>query len=90
MYGIVTGSLPANFSCPIYTTISQLYERDGYRELTVSALLTNLLDCLLCASAPLIYLASHIDQLDVIPVERQIKMLDNVAYIMPGLENFKS
>lgn len=64
----------------------EIYERGEFRELTVSALLTNLLDCLLCASAPLLYLTSHIEQLDVIPAEKQIKMLDNIAYIMPGLE----
>jgi len=61
-----------------------------YSELTVSALLTNLLNCLLCASAPLLYLTSHVEQLNVIPEEKQIKMLDNIAYIMPGLENFKA
>jgi hypothetical protein len=31
-----------------------------------------------------------VEQLNVIPEEKQIKMLDNIAYIMPGLENFKA
>jgi len=68
----------------------ELYEQGDYSDLTVSALLTTLLDCLLCASAPLIYLSSHIDQIKVIPEEQQIRTLDNIAFIMPGLENFKS
>ncbi|XP_063678123.1 HMG box-containing protein 4-like [Bolinopsis microptera] len=70
----------------------ELAERgdSDYSELTVSALLTNLLNCLLCASAPLLYLTSHVEQLNVISEEKQIRMLDNIAYIMPGLENFKA
>lgn len=68
----------------------EMYAQGDVCTLTVPALLTNLLNCLLCASAPLLYLSSYVEQINVIPAEKQIKMLDNIAYIMPGLENFKS
>eukprot|EP00112_Aurelia_sp_Birch-Aquarium-sp1_P012326 Seg2592.3 transcript_id=Seg2592.3/GoldUCD/mRNA.D3Y31 product="HMG box-containing protein 4" protein_id=Seg2592.3/GoldUCD/D3Y31 len=54
-------------------------------DLKVYGSLSVLLDSSLCAMAPLMFLTSYIPQLDVIPAQTKANILDNVAYILPGL-----
>ena len=44
-----------------------------------------LLDSLLCAMGPLVCLTKQVPELDVVPQDKLNKILDNVAYVMPGL-----
>ena len=54
-------------------------------EIPVGGALSVLLDSLLCATAPLLCLTQLVPELDGIPRETLHQMMDNIAYIMPGL-----
>ncbi|GAB6025124.1 hypothetical protein CHUAL_010550 [Chamberlinius hualienensis] len=65
-------------------TIGQrLTEHEG--QIAVSGSLSVLLDSTLCALGPLLCLTQEVQQLDGCPKEVHQKVLDNIAYIMPGL-----
>lgn len=51
----------------------------------MSGSLSVLLDSLLCATAPLLCLTQQVPELDGIPQDTLKEILDNIAYIMPGL-----
>ena len=54
--------------------------------IAVSGSLSVLLDSLLCAMGPLVCLTKQVPQLqDAVPQEKLNKILDNIAYVMPGL-----
>lgn len=61
----------------------RLTEHDG--QIAVSGSLSVLLDSLLCAMGPLVCLTKQVPQLNVVPQDNLNKILDNIAYIMPGL-----
>ena len=67
------------------TSLGQrLQERDG--QIPVAGSLCVLLDSMLCAVAPLLCVTKQVPELqEAIPPETLDKMLDNVAYIIPGL-----
>ena len=54
-------------------------------QIAVSGSLSVLLDSLLCATAPLLCLTQQVPELDGIPQDTLKEILDNIAYIMPGL-----
>ena len=62
---------------------ARLTEHEG--QIAVSGSLSVLLDSLLCAVAPLLCLTQQVPELNGIPQENLTEMLDNIAYIMPGL-----
>jgi len=47
--------------------------------------LSVLLDSALCAIAPLLFLTSQIPEINGCSVKTQAEVLDNLAYLMPGL-----
>jgi len=53
--------------------------------MTVHGAMSLLLDSILCAMGPLLCMTSHIPQMNAINEEQQARILDNVAYILPGL-----
>ncbi|XP_014250694.1 HMG box-containing protein 4 isoform X1 [Cimex lectularius] len=61
----------------------RLTEHEG--QITVSGSFSVLLDSLLCALGPLMCLTQQVPQLNVIPQEQLSQLMDNIAYIMPGL-----
>lgn len=62
----------------------RLTEHKG--QIAVSGSLSVLLDSLLCAMGPLVCMTKQVAPLQrAIPDEKLIKILDNIAYIMPGL-----
>ena len=61
----------------------RLKEHEG--QIAVSGSLSVLLDSLLCALGPLICLTQQIPGTDGAKPETLSQMLDNIAYIMPGL-----
>jgi len=61
----------------------RLTEHEG--QIAVSGSLSVLLDSLLCAVAPLLCMTQQVPELNGIPEEKLKRMLDNIAYIMPGL-----
>lgn len=61
----------------------RLTEHEG--QIAVSGSLSVLLDSTLCALGPLLCLTSEVKQLDGCSKETQETILDNIAYIMPGL-----
>ncbi|XP_015115133.1 HMG box-containing protein 4 isoform X2 [Diachasma alloeum] len=61
----------------------RLKEHDG--QIAVSGSLSVLLDSLLCALGPLMCLTQQIPETDVVRPEIFAEMLDNIAYVMPGL-----
>lgn len=61
----------------------RLTEHEG--QIAVSGSLSVLLDSTLCALGPLLCLTSEVQQLDGCSKETQEIILDNIAYIMPGL-----
>jgi len=52
---------------------------------TVSGSLSVLLDSLLCATGPLLCLSQQVPEFNCIPQEKLNHLLDNIAYVMPGL-----
>ena len=54
-------------------------------QIAVSGSLSVLLDSLLCAMGPLVCLTEQVPNMNVVPQATLNKILDNVAYIMPGL-----
>jgi len=63
---------------------SRLKERDG--QIAVAGSLSVLLDSMLCAMAPLMCVTQQVPQMEnSIPRETLNQMLDNIAYIIPGL-----
>lgn len=61
----------------------RLTEHNG--QIAVSGSLSVLLDALLCAMGPLMCLTKQVPEMNVLPQDKMAKILDNVAYIMPGL-----
>ncbi|KAL0106335.1 hypothetical protein PUN28_016213 [Cardiocondyla obscurior] len=61
----------------------RLKEHDG--QIAVSGSLSVLLDSLLCALGPLICLTQQLPETNGAKPETLSKMLDNIAYLMPGL-----
>ncbi|XP_034230401.1 HMG box-containing protein 4 [Thrips palmi] len=61
----------------------RLKEHEG--QIAVSGSLSVLLDSLLCVLGPLLCLTSQVPQTDVCTQDMLSKLLDNTAYIMPGL-----
>ncbi|XP_011310542.1 HMG box-containing protein 4 [Fopius arisanus] len=61
----------------------RLKEHDG--QIAVSGSLSVLLDSLLCALGPLMCLTQQIPETDVVRPKIFAEMLDNIAYVMPGL-----
>jgi hypothetical protein len=85
----VTGTAPidvaAHFSL-LGESLSIIGERLKEHEgQTVSGSLSVLLDSLLCACGPLLCLTQQVPELNSIPPEKLAHILDNIAYIMPGL-----
>ncbi|XP_070562457.1 HMG domain-containing protein 4-like [Ptychodera flava] len=62
---------------------NRLQEHQGNIE--VHGSLSVLLDSTLCALGPLLCLTSQVKELDGCPHNTQVSLLDNIAYIMPGL-----
>ena len=55
-------------------------------QIAVSGSLSVLLDSMLCAMAPLLCVTQQVPEMrDAVPQETLNKMLDNIAYIIPGL-----
>lgn len=87
----VTGSEPLDCAAHLkllgesLSVIGQrLRERDG--QIAVSGSLSVLLDSMLCAMAPLLCVTQQVPEMrDAVPQETLNKMLDNIAYIIPGL-----
>jgi len=62
----------------------RLTEHDG--QIAVSGSLSVLLDSLLCAMGPLLCLTNQVPEMEGAVEEEKLKaILDNIAYIMPGL-----
>jgi len=61
----------------------RLTDHDG--QIAVSGSLSVLLDSMLCAMGPLLCLTRLVEELDGARPETLETILDNVAYIMPGL-----
>ncbi|XP_043487439.1 HMG box-containing protein 4 isoform X6 [Polistes fuscatus] len=61
----------------------RLKEHDG--QIAVSGSLSVLLDSLLCALGPLICLTQQVSEINGAQPETLSQMLDNIAYLMPGL-----
>ena len=61
----------------------RLTEHEG--QIAVSGSLSVLLDSLLCSLGPLVCLTQHVPQLNGADQRTLSQILDNVAYIMPGL-----
>lgn len=61
----------------------RLKEHEG--QIAVSGSLSVLLDSLLCALGPLMCLTQQVPETDGAEAETLSEMLDNIAYIMPGL-----
>lgn len=61
----------------------RLTEHEG--QIAVSGSISVLLDSLLCALAPLTCLTQQVPQMNCIPQEKLSQMMDNIAYLMPGL-----
>ena len=62
----------------------RLTEHKG--QIAVAGSLSVLLDSLLCAMGPLVCLTKQVPQLNqAVPPDQLNKILDNIAYIMPGL-----
>lgn len=62
----------------------RLTEHKG--QIAVSGSLSVLLDSLLCAMGPLVCLTKQVPELqDAVPQEKLNRILDNIAYVMPGL-----
>ncbi|XP_059473930.1 HMG box-containing protein 4 isoform X2 [Neocloeon triangulifer] len=61
----------------------RLKEHEG--QIAVSGSVSVLLDSLICAMGPLICLTQQIPEFNVCPQEQLAQILDNIAYIMPGL-----
>lgn len=61
----------------------RLKEHDG--QIAVSGSLSVLLDSLLCALGPLICLTQQVPETNGAKHETLSQMLDNIAYLMPGL-----
>lgn len=53
--------------------------------LVVQGSLSLLLDSMVCALGPLMCLTNQVPELDSIPEDKQREILDNIAYIMPGM-----
>ncbi|XP_047123632.1 HMG box-containing protein 4 isoform X1 [Hydra vulgaris] len=53
--------------------------------MNVHGAMSVLLDSILCAVAPLSFITSFVPEMNVIEAERQARILDNIAYILPGL-----
>ena len=62
---------------------SRLNEHEG--QIAVSGSMSVLLDSLLCAMGPLICLTQHVPELDGASDDTLKRIVDNVAFIMPGL-----
>ena len=62
---------------------SRLREHEG--QIAVSGSLSVLLDSLLCSLGPLVCLTSKVPELNGADPATLTRILDNVAYIMPGL-----
>lgn len=54
-------------------------------QIALSGSLSVLMDSLVCAMGPLMCLTQHVTELNGAPPEQLKQILDNVAYIMPGL-----
>lgn len=54
-------------------------------QIAVSGSLSVLLDSLLCVLGPLLCLTQQIPEMNICPQQQLNKILDNIAYIMPGL-----
>ncbi|XP_073977070.1 uncharacterized protein isoform X2 [Rhodnius prolixus] len=61
----------------------RLTEHEG--QIAVSGSFSVLLDSLLCALGPLLCLTQQVPQMNVVPQEQLSQIMDNIAYIMPGL-----
>lgn len=61
----------------------RLTEHEG--QIAVSGSFSVLLDSLLCALGPLLCLTQQVPELNVIPQDQLSQLMDNIAYIMPGL-----
>ena len=62
----------------------RLTEHKG--QIAVSGSLSVLLDSLLCAMGPLVCLTKQVPELQgAVPQEKLNRILDNIAYVMPGL-----
>ena len=62
----------------------RLTEHKG--QIAVSGSLSVLLDSLLCAMGPLVCLTRQVPELqNAVPPQKMSKILDNIAYVMPGL-----
>uniref|UniRef100_A0A0L8I6N3 Uncharacterized protein n=1 Tax=Octopus bimaculoides TaxID=37653 RepID=A0A0L8I6N3_OCTBM len=61
----------------------RLQEHKGL--IAVQGSLSVLLDSMLCAFSPLVCLTSSLPEINGCPHATLSKMLDNIAYIMPGL-----
>ncbi|XP_071744626.1 HMG box-containing protein 4 [Lepeophtheirus salmonis] len=61
----------------------RLTEHEG--QIAVSGSLSVLLDSLICAMGPLMCLTQQVPELNTVPQNKLSSILDNVAYIMPGL-----
>jgi len=51
----------------------------------VSGSLSVLMDSLICATGPLLCLSQEVPELNCIPQQRLNRILNNIAYFMPGL-----
>lgn len=63
----------------------RLKEHEVRGQIAVSGSLSVLLDSLLCALGPLLCLTQQVPETNGCPPEQLVKILDNIAYIMPGL-----
>ncbi|XP_018916800.1 uncharacterized protein [Bemisia tabaci] len=61
----------------------RLKEHEG--QIAVSGSYSVLLDSLICALGPLMCLMQQVGETNIIPNDRYAQVLDNIAYIMPGL-----
>ncbi|CAB0005688.1 unnamed protein product [Nesidiocoris tenuis] len=65
------------------TVKEEVFSDEG--QIAVSGSLSVLLDSLLCVTVPMMCLTQQVPELNVVPQEQLSQMMDNIAYIMPGL-----
>ncbi|PIK55427.1 putative HMG domain-containing protein 4-like [Apostichopus japonicus] len=67
------------------TNVGRSLIKQASGETEVHGSVSVLMDSMLSAIAPLLCLTSQVDELSVIPRKTQSSLLENIAYIMPGL-----
>lgn len=86
----VTGTAPLDLAAHLRLlgdnlTIIGERLKDHEGRMAISGSMSLLMDSFLCALGPLICLTSHVSELNACPQELLTHILDNIAYIMPGL-----